>query len=435
MRNKKGFTLIELLAIIVILAVIAVITVPIILGIIEDSKKGSVTDSAYGYIDGIDLYNASLLTKGEEALDGIFYVDEIDDDIKITGDMPVEGYVELIRGKVVSYSLKFGEYVVTLDKSTGKVTTVKNGVIRDIRTWAISCDNPDYNPTDEGLFTYTDYGSYIKITGYTGNISDVRIPCSINGKTVTSIGYSVFENNQLTSVVIPNGVTSIGKRAFYQNILTSVVIPDSVTSIGEEAFFSYGGTNKLTSVVIPDSVTIIGRSAFANNQLTSATLGTGLTSIGDMAFYGNNLESIDIAGSVTSIGASAFYSNQLTSITIPDSVTSIGDGAFSNNKLASVVISNGVINIGNNAFKENQLTNVTIPSSVESIGTSAFYKANVKNKKTNTTTFSNINLTTIYNNTGKSFDWKSITGGSSDATFVTGTIPHSLGDITVTTSN
>ena len=39
MKNKKGFTLIELLAIIVILAIIAVITVPIILNIIENSKK------------------------------------------------------------------------------------------------------------------------------------------------------------------------------------------------------------------------------------------------------------------------------------------------------------------------------------------------------------------------------------------------------------
>jgi type IV pilus assembly protein PilA len=36
---KKGFTLIELLAVIVILAVIALIATPIILGIIEDTKK------------------------------------------------------------------------------------------------------------------------------------------------------------------------------------------------------------------------------------------------------------------------------------------------------------------------------------------------------------------------------------------------------------
>ena len=43
MKNKKGFTLIELLAIIVILVIITVITVPIVLNIIDNSKKGAVT--------------------------------------------------------------------------------------------------------------------------------------------------------------------------------------------------------------------------------------------------------------------------------------------------------------------------------------------------------------------------------------------------------
>jgi type IV pilus assembly protein PilA len=45
---KKGFTLIELLAVIVILAVIALIATPIILGIIDDTKKSAFKDSAYG---------------------------------------------------------------------------------------------------------------------------------------------------------------------------------------------------------------------------------------------------------------------------------------------------------------------------------------------------------------------------------------------------
>lgn len=36
---KKGFTLIELLAVIIILAALAIITTPIILGVVNDSKK------------------------------------------------------------------------------------------------------------------------------------------------------------------------------------------------------------------------------------------------------------------------------------------------------------------------------------------------------------------------------------------------------------
>ena len=53
--NKKGFTLIELLAIIVILAIIAVITVPIILNIIDNARKGAAKDSVIGYGKAVEL--------------------------------------------------------------------------------------------------------------------------------------------------------------------------------------------------------------------------------------------------------------------------------------------------------------------------------------------------------------------------------------------
>ena len=56
MKKNKGFTLIELLAIIVILAIIAVITVPIVLDIIEKSRKGAAFDSVYGITDTAKLY-------------------------------------------------------------------------------------------------------------------------------------------------------------------------------------------------------------------------------------------------------------------------------------------------------------------------------------------------------------------------------------------
>ena len=48
---RKGFTLIELLAVIVILAIIAVIATPIVLGIINDSKKSATVQSAEFYLD------------------------------------------------------------------------------------------------------------------------------------------------------------------------------------------------------------------------------------------------------------------------------------------------------------------------------------------------------------------------------------------------
>ena len=61
LKRSNAFTLIELLAIIVILAIIAVITVPIILDVIDNSKKGAVKDSAYGFKDAVNKYYVSEL--------------------------------------------------------------------------------------------------------------------------------------------------------------------------------------------------------------------------------------------------------------------------------------------------------------------------------------------------------------------------------------
>ena len=66
---------------------------------------------------------------------------------------------------------------------------------------------------------------------------------------------------------------------------------------------------------------------------------------------------------------------------------------------------------------------MVIPASVEEIGLNAFCKK---------VTYQDFNmLTKIINKTGRSFDWKSITGSNYEANFVTGTIRHQYGNINV----
>ena len=61
--RKNGFTLIELLAVIVILAIIALIAVPIVLGIINDSKKSSEKESIKMYAKAIEDGVANFLLR------------------------------------------------------------------------------------------------------------------------------------------------------------------------------------------------------------------------------------------------------------------------------------------------------------------------------------------------------------------------------------
>ena len=208
---------------------------------------------------------------------------------------------------------------------------------------------------DDGTWTYELNADNVEITGCSGTCpSEIIIPNTIAGNSVTSIGVMAFYQNTLTSVTIPDSVTSIGRYAFSENNLTSVDLPGSLTSIVDRAF----QRNKLTHVTIPDSVTNIGARAFYNNQLTSAIIPDSVTSIEYGAFENNQLTSITIPDSLNSIVDRAFANNQLTHVTIPDSVTSIGSSAFSNNQLTSITIPDSVTSIGEIAFSENNLTEV-----------------------------------------------------------------------------
>ena len=135
----------------------------------------------------------------------------------------------------------------------------------------------------------------------------------------------------------PYDVTYIGYQAFMSNDLTSVIIPEGVTTIVNGAFL----WNSLTSVTIPNSVTHIYPAAFASNELTEVVFGDGLIFLGENAFNENLLTSIDnLPPGVTTIEKQTFANNNFTDLVIPNGITAIGEGAFSGNPLTSVTSKN-----------------------------------------------------------------------------------------------
>ena len=140
---------------------------------------------------------------------------------------------------------------------------------------------------------------------------------------VTHIGGRAFQNCfSLTSINIPNSVTSIASRAFEGcGNLTSVHITDLAAWCNITfdsglyanplcyAHHLYLNNQEITNLIIPEGMTSIGDFAFQNcTGLTSITIPNSVTDIGHNAFEGcRSLTSITIPNSVTSIGNYAFY--------------------------------------------------------------------------------------------------------------------------------
>ena len=132
-------------------------------------------------------------------------------------------------------------------------------------------------------YQYKDDGT-VEIEQYNGSGGSLIIPKTINGKKVTSIGWTAFRDcTSLTSVTIPDYVTYIGTDAFSSCTgLTSINIPNSVTTIGQSTFSFCTG---LTSVTLPSSVKVIGPYAFNScTKLSSVTFYNSEAYIGDFAF-------------------------------------------------------------------------------------------------------------------------------------------------------
>ena len=194
-------------------------------------------------------------------------------------------------------------------------------------------------------------------TGYVGkksffsceNLTDVVLP---NG--VKSLGDYAFSGSALGRVVVPATIMAIGKGAFSNcTAMEQVVLWDGVLRIGSSAF---SGCTSIRQISIPDSVTEMGSSAFRQcSNLQKAVIGSRVTILPDYLFQEcTSLSDVTLKGAVTRVGSSAFYKcTALPSVVLPETVTDIGSEAFQScMSLNSINIPEGIRNIGVNAFFE-----------------------------------------------------------------------------------
>jgi len=211
-------------------------------------------------------------------------------------------------------------------------------------------------------------------------IGDVSIPSvvKIDGidYSVVSISNEAFLNcNQLTSVVVNEGITSIGEFAFYRcESLKSANMPISVKEIGNRAFTD---CQSLLSFNIPQGVKTIGAEMFEGcSALETVDIPSSIESIGSSAFFRcSSLKTIILPEGLKVINGSAFYNcSSLASISIPSSVNSIGSDAFYGCKsLESIIIPEGVNVIEWGTFSGcESLSYLSLPASVKTFGMHVF---------------------------------------------------------------
>ena len=205
-------------------------------------------------------------------------------------------------------------------------------------------------------FTYTTGADgQITLTGYSGHDTEVMIPSTINGQSVTHIGNGCFQGSAtLCKAVIPESVTAIGDYAFeccYR--LESLVLPDALKQIGEGAF---SGCHKLSDMVLPDGVEVIEKGAFLYcRALPQAALPSALRELGHFAFANcSGMTAVTFRGTqLKTLPDRAFYGcSKLTEVNVPYAVDTIGKRAFAACKaLERVSFAGQVQSVGDYAFQ------------------------------------------------------------------------------------
>ena len=239
MKNK-GFTLIELLAVIVILAVISLIAVPMILGVIEDSRKSSFKVTCNEIYDSYEQYEVNEELQGSKAENVIFEFgsnrterEEIDGTVyepisklNLKGELPKMGTYKILKDT--------RELVVSDDKYTcirdEKRNEVLNGSI---------ADNDITNPILKGIsLSSTTNGIKVIVDAEEPDGMIVKYYYKINGKETISESnnqiYTGLEKNKEYEIeVIVENKSGLKSEAIKEKITTKEMNNPEIKQISE----------------------------------------------------------------------------------------------------------------------------------------------------------------------------------------------------------
>ena len=251
--KKQGFTLIELLAVIVILAIIALIAVPIVIHIINDSKKNSEEESLKLYQDAVQkaiarkqLEDSSFNPSECKINNGNLDCNGVIIEVEMKGKRPEKGTIIIEGNKVSLKNIKYNEKIYYKESFAKLVLDLNNDnkiSIGDKYTYKVNdndtfnfyvlsmnSDNTvnlimDRNICNDGTANYTSGNSYCRYKWYALENNNTYGPVTAmqelydgtkewdNVPTIelnyTDEANKTVEDKGYTSVITANGIATI----------------------------------------------------------------------------------------------------------------------------------------------------------------------------------------------------------------------------------
>ena len=278
MKKKKGFTLIELLAIIVILAIIAVITVPLILGIIDDSKEKASIASAYGFKDAIEKnYAKRLLNNNEQNLNGTYMIENgklNNQEILASGTKPSNGILTYENNKLVSGCLTIDGYKVQYQNDKFTATKGECGAEEGYLTCSgneyLSNEALAYAPANVPTQQNACEAYAVEYLNYIDNVEEAHAFC--NGETITHNNneYSFQEYMDFNALeeMEKSGIVDFHEDVFTlhnENVMVCEYMFTNLAGLTAAEASTYCGGGTINKTV--DGITLTSFSEDQNNEM------------------------------------------------------------------------------------------------------------------------------------------------------------------------
>lgn len=229
-----------------------------------------------------------------------------------------------------------------------------------------------------------DQGSVNDAENNDQNFDNEPFSIDLDTATINDKGMGFFSKNEPKSFYIPpRGLTfGQGSEPIASTENKNVLTFKDVLEFQTAADHGFRHDNEIKSVIIPEGVEVIKRSMFYKcTQLEAVSFPSTLKIVEDFAFYGcEKLTTIALEPCrfLETIGTSAFEGcTAVTELVIPDSVIGIEEASFLGCKgLETIKFQDDsqLEILGSHAFKDcSRLTEIILPDQLKHIGISCFY--------------------------------------------------------------